>query len=82
MEIAPTVKFVKNDKVKYTGAVKEKGYKNAERVFELLKFSKKNRGLKNARMAAAPLLKNIALKNIVRARKNAVKVNRVMKKIV
>lgn len=65
-----------------TGAVKEKGYKNAERVFELLKFSKKNRSLKNARMAAGPLLKNIALKNLQRAKKNALKVNRAMKKIV
>jgi hypothetical protein len=65
-----------------TGTVKEKGQKNAERVLELLKVAKRNKGLKNARVAAGPLLKNILLKNLARARKNAVKVNRAMKKIV
>lgn len=65
-----------------TGKVKEKGYKNAERVFELLKASKRNASLSNARRAAGPLLKNIALKNLKRARRNAVGVNRAMKKIV
>ena len=65
-----------------TGKVKEKGQKNAERVFELLKISKRNKSLRNVRKATAPLLKHIALENLNRARKNAVKVNRVMKKIV
>jgi hypothetical protein len=65
-----------------TGKAKEKGYKNAERVFELLKISKRNKTLKSAREAVAPLLKNIALKNVKRARKNAVGVNRAMKKII
>lgn len=65
-----------------TGAAKEKGAKNAERVFQLLKISKKNKSLKNARHAAAPLLKHIALRNLPAARKNAVRANRVMKKIV
>ena len=64
-----------------TGKAKEKGYKNAERVFELLKVAKRNKSLKNARVAAGPLLKDIALKNLMRARKNAVRVNRAMKKI-
>jgi hypothetical protein len=65
-----------------TGKAKEKGHKNAERVFELLKISKRNSTLKNARVAAAPLLKHIALKNLVRARRNAKRVNSAMKKIV
>lgn len=65
-----------------TGKAKEKGYKNAERVFELLKFSNKSKSLENARTAVMPLLKNIAFKNLKKAKKNAVKVNRAMKKIV
>jgi hypothetical protein len=65
-----------------TGKTKEKGYKNAERVFELLKISKRNRTLHNARKAVQPLLRNIAFKNLHRARKHAIGVNRALKKIV
>lgn len=65
-----------------TGKKSNKGEKNTERVFQLLKISKKNRTLKNARHAAAPLLKNIALRNLAKARKNAAAVNRALKKIV
>jgi hypothetical protein len=63
------------------GAVKEKGQKNAERVFELLRISKRNRTLNNARRAAAPLLQNVTLGNLKKAKVNAKRVNRVMKKI-
>ena len=63
------------------GAVKEKGQKNAERVFELLRISKRNRTLNNARRAAAPLLQNVTLGNLKKAKVNAKRVNRVVKKI-
>jgi hypothetical protein len=63
------------------GSAKEKGEKNAERVLELLKVSKKNTSLHNARRAATHLLRNVALKNYKRAKNNAKRVNRVMKKI-
>jgi hypothetical protein len=63
------------------GAVKEKGQKNAERVFELLQISKRNRTLNNARRVAAPLLRNVTLGNLKKAKANAKRVNRVMKKI-
>lgn len=64
-----------------TGKVKDKGQKNAERVRELLLISKQNKSLANARKVAAPLLRNVALKNLKAARKNARKVNSVLKKI-
>lgn len=63
------------------GAAKEKGEKNAERVLELLRISKQNRTLGNARRAAVPLLTAIALKNAKYAKESARKVNRVLKKI-
>jgi hypothetical protein len=63
------------------GAVKEKGQKNAERVFELLKASKHNKSLNNARRKAVPLLRNVTLGNLKKAKVNAKRVNRVMKKI-
>jgi hypothetical protein len=63
------------------GSAKEKGEKNAERVLELLKVSKKNTSLHNARRAATHLLRNVALKNYKRAKNNAKRVNRVLKKI-
>ena len=65
-----------------TGKVKEKGEKNAERVFELLKISKRNSSLHGARKAVRPLLRDIALRNLRRARRNARGVNRALKKIV
>jgi len=64
-----------------TGKVKDKGQKNAERVLELLRISKQNKSLANARKAAAPLLRNVVLKNLKAARKNARKVDSVLKKI-
>ena len=64
-----------------TGKVKDKGQKNAERALELLRISKRNKSLANAREAAAPLLRNIVLKNLKAARKNARKVDSVLKKI-
>jgi hypothetical protein len=64
-----------------TGKVKDKGQKNAERVLELLKISKRNKTLANARKAAAPLLRNVVLRNLKAARKNALKVDSVLKKI-
>lgn len=63
------------------GVVKEKGAKNAERVFELLRVSKKNASLNNARRAVVPLLRNIALGDLKQARINAKRVNKVVKKI-
>jgi hypothetical protein len=63
------------------GTVKEKGQKNAERVFELLQISKQNKTLNNARRAAVPLLQNVTLRNIKKAKVNAKRVNKVMKKI-
>jgi len=64
------------------GAVKEKGQKNAERVLELLRISKQNKSLENARRAAVPLLSNITINNFKGARESAKKVNKVLKKIV
>jgi hypothetical protein len=64
-----------------TGKVKDKGQKNAERVLELLRISKRNKTLANARKAAAPLLRNVVLQNLKAARKNARKVDSVLKKI-
>jgi hypothetical protein len=64
-----------------TGKVKEKGQKNAARVLELLKISKKNKSLANARRAAAPLLRNVVLKNLKAAKRNSRKVDSVLKKI-
>ena len=63
------------------GAVKEKGQKNAERALELLQFSKGNKTLNNVRRAAVPLLRNVTLGNLKKARVNAKRVNRAMKKI-
>jgi hypothetical protein len=63
------------------GSVKEKGQKNAERVFELLQFSKQNKTLNSVRRAAVPLLRNVTLGNAKRAKINAKRVNRAMKKI-
>jgi hypothetical protein len=64
-----------------TGKDKDKGEKNAERVLELLRISKGNTSLANARKAAQPLLRNVVLKNLKAARKNARKVDSVLKKI-
>ena len=64
-----------------TGKVKDKGQKNAERVLELLRISKRNKSLANTREAAASLLRNVVLKNLKAARKNARKVDSVLKKI-
>lgn len=63
------------------GDVKEKGEKNAERVFQLLRISKTNSSLSEARRAALPLLRNVALKNYTRAKVNSKRVDRVLKKI-
>ena len=63
------------------GVVKEKGEKNAERVFELLRVSKKNTSLNNARRAVVPLLRDIAVGNLKKARNSAKRVNKVVKKI-
>jgi hypothetical protein len=63
------------------GAVKEKGQKNTERVLELLRISKQNKTLNNVRRAAVPLLRNVVLGNLKKARVNAKRVNSVMKKI-
>jgi len=63
------------------GSVKEKGQKNAERTLELLRISKQNRSLNNARRAAVPLLRNVALGNLKGAKASAKRVNRAMKKI-
>ena len=63
------------------GSAKEKGEKNTERVIELLRVSKKNTSLTNARRAAVPLLRNVVFKNYKRAKESAKRVNRVMKKI-
>jgi hypothetical protein len=63
------------------GKVKEKGQKNAERVFELLQISKRNMTLANARRAAVPLLTAIELKNYRYAKESAKRVNKVLKKI-
>lgn len=64
-----------------TGKKKNKGEKNTNRVLELLKVSKHNKTLKNARKTAVPLLKNILFGNINSARQNAKKVNRVLRRI-
>jgi hypothetical protein len=64
-----------------TGVKKDKGAKNVNRVIELLKVSKHNRTLENARKKAVPLLKNIMFGNIKSARQSAKKVNRVVRKI-
>lgn len=64
-----------------TGAVKEKGAKNVERVSELIKLSGRNSKLINARKAAIPLLKDIAFKNLKAARKSAKAVNTRLKRI-
>ena len=64
-----------------TGNAKDKGEKNAERVLELLRISKGDTSLANARKAAQPLLRNVVLKNLKAARKNARKVDSVLKKI-
>ena len=63
------------------GSVKEKGQKNAERALELLQFSKRNKTLNSVRRAAVPLLRNVTLGNLKKARVNAKRVNRAMKKI-
>jgi hypothetical protein len=63
------------------GSAKEKGEKNAERVLELLRISKQNKTLGPAREVATHLLRNVALKNYKRAKENAKRVNRVVKKI-
>jgi hypothetical protein len=58
-----------------TGKVKEKGLKNAERISQLLKVS--GHFSKNVK----PLLNNVARGNLKTARKNSVRVNKVVKKI-
>ena len=63
------------------GEVKEKGEKNAERVIELLRVSKRNATLRNARSAVAPLLRNITFGNLKAARVSARRVNKVVKRI-
>jgi len=64
-----------------TGSSHEKGHKNAERLLELLRVSKSNKTLREARRVSAPLLENIVLGNLTRARKHARSVNRVLKKM-
>jgi hypothetical protein len=68
-----------------TGIVKEKGEKNVERVKELVKVVRSKRryyaNLVPAANAAGPLLVNVALQNKRAARKNALSVNKALKKI-
>ncbi len=68
-----------------TGIVKEKGEKNVERVKELVKVVRSKRryyaNLAPAANAAGPLLVNVALQNKRAARKNALSVNKALKKI-
>jgi hypothetical protein len=68
-----------------TGIAKEKGEKNTERVKELIKVIRSKRSYYNNLIPAAnstnPLLVNINLKNVRRARINARGVNKAMKKI-
>jgi hypothetical protein len=63
------------------GVVKEKGQKNAERVLELLQISKQNKNLNNVRQAVVPLLRNVTLGNLKKAKASAHRVNKALKKI-
>jgi hypothetical protein len=67
------------------GAAKEKGEKNAERVKELMKVIRSKRSYyKNLNPIAnstGPLLVNLNLQNLRAARRNAVAVNKALKKI-
>lgn len=68
-----------------TGIVKEKGQKNVERVKELVKVVRSKRSyytnLSSIANAVGPLLVNVSLQNRRAARRNAVAVNRALKKI-
>jgi hypothetical protein len=68
-----------------TGVVKEKGGKNVERVKELIKVVRSKRKYYSDLMPIAnstgPLLVNVALQNKRAARRDAVAVNRALKKI-
>jgi len=68
-----------------TGEAKEKGQKNVERVKELVKVIRKKRAyyknLVPIANATGPLLVNLSLENVRAARRNAVAVNRELKKI-
>jgi hypothetical protein len=68
-----------------TGEAKEKGQKNVERVKELVKVIRKKRAyyknLVPIANATGPLLVNLSLENVRAARRNAVAVNRALKKI-
>lgn len=68
-----------------SGEAKEKGQKNVERVKELVKVVRGKRtyykNLVPIANAAGPLLVNLSLENARAARRNAVAVNRAMKKI-
>ena len=64
------------------GSASNKGQKNAERVLQLFKISKQNSSLNFARRVTAPLLQNITIKNFESAKKDAARVNSVLRKIV
>jgi hypothetical protein len=68
-----------------TGEAKEKGQKNAERVKELMKVIRRKRtyykNLVPIANSTGPLLVNLNLENLRAARKNAVAVNRALRKI-
>jgi hypothetical protein len=67
------------------GEAKEKGQKNAERVKELMKVIRKKRtyykNLVPIANSTGPLLVNLNLENLRAARRNAVAVNKALKKI-
>ena len=67
------------------GQAKEKGRKNAERTVGLLKVVNKRKtyykNLVPAARAAAPLLESVFHMNLKKAKKNALKVNKALKKI-
>ena len=67
------------------GEAKEKGQKNVERVKELMKVIRKKRtyykNLVPIANSTGPLLVNLNLENLRAARRNAVAVNKALKKI-